>query len=153
MLVHKLLAQTLFAQIAQATHDGVGITRESYGPGEEQAMIILEKHAARLGLHSSRDALQNLWVSLDASVAVEPSIVIGSHLDSVPQGGNFDGLAGIVAGLLVLLEIKAQGLRTPHPVKLIWARLPHWVCYLLASLLICIATAATACKMQWYAVA
>lgn len=122
MLVHKLLAQTLFAQIAQATHDGVGITRESYGPGEEQAMVILEKHAACLGLHSSRDALQNLWISLDASVAVEPSIVIGSHLDSVPQGGNFDGLAGIVAGILVLLEIKAQGLRTPHPVKLVALR-------------------------------
>ena len=35
-----------------------------------------------------------------------PRIIMGSHLDSVPQGGNFDGAAGVVAGLCVLSALK-----------------------------------------------
>src|SRR5260370_23641392 len=35
-----------------------------------------------------------------------PRIVMGSHLDSVPQGGNFDGAAGVVAGVSVLSAMK-----------------------------------------------
>ena len=43
---------------------------------------------------------------------LEPPVVIGSHLDSVPQGGNFDGLAGVVAGLLVLDRAASGRART-----------------------------------------
>src|SRR4029077_12635179 len=38
-----------------------------------------------------------------------PRIIIGSHLDSVPQGGNFDGAAGVVAGLCMLSAMRRAG--------------------------------------------
>ena len=115
MKLDKSLAQALFADIAQATHDGVGITRESYGAGEERAMCILENYAHQWGLHCQRDTLQNLWIANEPIEHHQDCVVIGSHIDSVPEGGNFDGLAGIVAGILVLQAIKAKALR-PHDV-------------------------------------
>lgn len=119
---NKLLAQAIFAEIAQATHDGIGITRESYGPGEERAMSILEKYAKQLGLKSQRDELQNLWITLEAIEQDQHCVVIGSHIDSVPEGGNFDGLAGIVAGILILQTIKSQALCPSCPVRVLALR-------------------------------
>lgn len=115
-------ADALFLRIAQATRDGRGITRESYGAGEECALRILEQEAQAMGLCSYRDALQNVWFYLAEDTLQEPCIIIGSHADSVPQGGNFDGLAGIIAGLLVLKELKKSHHRTTPPVRVLALR-------------------------------
>ena len=99
------VAETLFLRVREATSDGVGITRESYGRGETVALNILFEYCREQGLNCIFDAGANLMISLPD----EPPgkvILIGSHLDSVPQGGNFDGLAGVVAGILVLLHLK-----------------------------------------------
>src|SRR5262249_15871726 len=50
------------------------------------------------------------------------AIYVGSHLDSVPQGGNFDGLAGVVAGLLCLVDFRREGARLPRPVRVLGLR-------------------------------
>ena len=49
-------------------------------------------------------------------------ILVGSHLDSVPQGGNFDGLAGGVAGFLLLVNLKEKKIRTSFPIKVLILR-------------------------------
>jgi len=49
-------------------------------------------------------------------------ILIGSHLDSVPQGGNFDGLAGIIAGLVLLCHYREHGISPPQPVRVLALR-------------------------------
>ena len=91
------LSTRLFAEIAEATRDTQGVTREAFGAGEETALRLLEAEAQKLGLHSERDALQNLWLRLPEDDGQGACTLIGSHVDSVPQGGNFDGLAGVVA--------------------------------------------------------
>jgi len=122
MNLSKQRALSIFADVAAATCDGIGVTRESFGIGEEKAIQVLERHVMLLGLCSTRDALQNLWITLDNNVSDEPYIIIGSHVDSVPLGGNFDGLAGVVAGMLVLLNIKERALLTKVPVKVLALR-------------------------------
>lgn len=107
------LAQSLLSEIRTATRDGQGVTRESYGAGEEAALRILESRAEGLGLRHERDRAGNLWLSLQEENRDAPFLVIGSHADSVPQGGNFDGLAGIVAGMLVLLELRGRHEEAP----------------------------------------
>lgn len=116
------IAQRIFADVAAATADTQGVTRESYGAGEEAALQLLARHAASLGLHTERDAYQNLWFRLPQDTSDAPFVLIGSHVDSVPQGGNFDGLAGVVAGMLVLHQMQQQGLASPHPVRTIALR-------------------------------
>ena len=92
----KELAQRLFDELRRATSDRVGVTRQSYGPGEQKAMELVKAVAEQHRLATSWDAAANLVVSLEGREPAKPAIICGSHLDSVPQGGNFDGAAGVV---------------------------------------------------------
>jgi len=111
-------ATETFEALRAATGDGVGITRASYGAGESAALDIIETKARALGLASERDAAANLVVTFEGTEPELPYLACGSHLDSVPQGGNFDGAAGVVAGLAVLAGFKDDGLRPRRTLKL-----------------------------------
>ena len=112
------LAGELFAALRSASSDGVGITRASYGAGESAALDIIEAKACALGLPAERDAGANIVVTLEGSDPALPFLACGSHLDSVPQGGNFDGAAGVVAGLIVLAGFRHERVRPRRSVKL-----------------------------------
>jgi beta-ureidopropionase / N-carbamoyl-L-amino-acid hydrolase len=83
--------------------------RDSYGAGEQAAHDIMRSAAARIGLEVSVDAIGNLTMTLAGRDRGARHIVMGSHLDSVPQGGNYDGAAGVVAGLCVVAALKRAG--------------------------------------------
>lgn len=101
------LAAGLFEQLDRATRQGRGIVRDSYGAGEQAAHDIMRVAAERIGLEVSIDAIGNLTLTLPGADRGAPRILIGSHLDSVPQGGNFDGAAGVVAGLCALASLRS----------------------------------------------
>jgi len=103
------LAASLFDQLSEATRRGRGIVRDSYGAGEQAAHDIMRSAAERLGLEVSIDAIGNLMMTLPGRDRSAQRIIIGSHLDSVPQGGNYDGAAGVVAGLVVVSALKRAG--------------------------------------------
>jgi N-carbamoyl-L-amino-acid hydrolase len=103
------LAADLFATFRDMSFDGVGISRETYGPGETAAMEVIERVAVAHGLSTSWDAARNLGVRLPGRDDRLPVVATGSHLDSVPQGGNFDGAAGVIAGLMALLAAQERG--------------------------------------------
>jgi N-carbamoyl-L-amino-acid hydrolase len=100
------LAGSLFAQLDRATRRGRGIVRDSYGDGEQAAHDIMRAAGEGIGLEISVDAIGNLTMTLPGNDRRAPRILIGSHLDSVPQGGNFDGAAGVVAGLCALAALR-----------------------------------------------
>jgi beta-ureidopropionase / N-carbamoyl-L-amino-acid hydrolase len=116
------LASELFDALRSATSDGVGITRQSYGESESKALDIIDAKAKALGLPTERDAGANLVVTLEGTEPQLPFLACGSHLDSVPQGGNYDGGAGVVAGLTILAGFKATGLRPRRSLKLFGLR-------------------------------
>jgi N-carbamoyl-L-amino-acid hydrolase len=96
------LAASLFDALSRATRRGRGIVRDTYGAGEQTAHDIARSAASAVGLETSVDAIGNLFMTLPGRDRAAPRIIMGSHLDSVPQGGNFDGAAGVIAGLSVL---------------------------------------------------
>ncbi len=100
------LAASLFASLAHATRRGRGIVRDSYGAGEQAAHDIVRAAASASGLEISIDEIGNLFMTLPGRQRSAPRIIIGSHLDSVPQGGNYDGAAGVVAGVCVLSALR-----------------------------------------------
>ncbi|WP_374632102.1 Zn-dependent hydrolase [Ferrovibrio sp.] len=110
------LAVSLFDGLAKLGHDGVGITRDSYGVGETAAIEYLAGQAAEYGLKTSQDGAGNMMIDLPDYTA-GPAIWIGSHLDSVPQGGNYDGAAGVIAGLLCLVALRQSNQAPPRPVR------------------------------------
>lgn len=115
------LAATVFARIAAETAGSHGgVCRPSYGVNETVAWLIVEEIAGAVGLHAQADAVGNLVIARDATVPQGRAIWIGSHLDSVPSGGNYDGLAGVVAALLV--AAKARDLCVDVPLVAIGLR-------------------------------
>ena len=115
-------AETIFNELRELTADTVGVSRQSYGPGEQEAMELIARYAEEEGLEVDWDSAANLVVSLPGKARTHPSIFCGSHLDSVPHGGNFDGAAGVIAGLMALIQINRSGLDPVVPTKLIALR-------------------------------
>lgn len=118
----RALAERLFNALREATHDTLGVTRESYGPGEQKAMEIVKAVAEEHGLATHWDAAANLVMTIEGREPTKPIVVCGSHLDSVPQGGNFDGAAGVIAGLLCLVRLKAEGIVPPRSIAVMALR-------------------------------
>jgi len=116
----RMLATALFDAMRAASQGvgTVGINRDSYGEGESEALDLVEDEARGLGLATERDAGANLVVTLEGRDPSLPFLACGSHLDSVPQGGNFDGGAGVVAGLAILAGFKREGFRPARSIKL-----------------------------------
>jgi beta-ureidopropionase / N-carbamoyl-L-amino-acid hydrolase len=104
------LATQLFDSLSRETRQGHGIVRDSYGAGEQAAHDIMRRAAEGIGLAIAVDAIGNLMMTLPGRNRSAPAVLIGSHLDSVPQGGNFDGAAGVVAGLSVLSAMRRAGI-------------------------------------------
>jgi N-carbamoyl-L-amino-acid hydrolase len=115
-------AEKLFDELRKRTTDGVGITRECYAEGEEAALALFRHVAKEHGLKCTADRAGNLIVALPDDDFAKPGLILGSHADSVPQGGNFDGGAGIIAGLLCMIRL-AEGRRASGaPVRLLAMR-------------------------------
>ena len=105
----RTLCTDLFEALRDASFDGVGISRETYGQSETEAMEIVAEIATREGLAIDWDRARNLVISLPGRNPDLPAVATGSHLDSVPVGGNYDGAAGVVAGLSALIAAKQSG--------------------------------------------
>lgn len=107
------LAARLFEALNANTFDGIGITRASYGEGEQFGHVLIAEAARDLGLEVTIDFAGNLYVTLPGRDRGAKRVILGSHMDSVPQGGNFDGAAGVLAGLAVVAGLKKAGV-TPE---------------------------------------
>ncbi len=110
----------------QATFDGIA----RFGKGERgfNRLVFTEADWAacdyfaglmrEAGLTVRMDAWGNLIGRLEGTEPEAPGVATGSHLDTVPEGGNYDGGVGSVTGLGALMRLKARGpLR--HPLELI----------------------------------
>lgn len=113
------LAEKIFEDIRKLSFDGVGVTRASYGEGESAAGDYLTHLAQENGLQVQVDAAANILFSPPGLADDEPAIWVGSHIDSVPQGGNYDGLAGVVAGLLCLIAQQHDGAKERPPLRVV----------------------------------
>ncbi len=116
------LAASMFEALSQATRRGRGIVRDSYGPGEQAAHTIVRSVADVIGLEVAVDAIGNLTMTLPGRDRGARRILMGSHLDSVPQGGNFDGAAGVVAGLSIVAGLRKAGVVPPCDVAVMGIR-------------------------------
>lgn len=102
--------QEIFERLQSGTFDkDGGITRPSYSEREDFAHDLMAEYAKASGFEVTRDASVNTYMTLPGADRSAPRIVIGSHLDSVRHGGNFDGAAGVVAGLVAMQVFRKLG--------------------------------------------
>jgi beta-ureidopropionase / N-carbamoyl-L-amino-acid hydrolase len=115
------LAERIFDELRRRTEAGRGVSRASYGLGEQIAHDIVRREAEALRLSMKTDAAANFYATLPGACE-GPALMIGSHLDSVPLGGNYDGAAGVLLGLAVLSGLVKAGVKPPCPVTLMAIR-------------------------------
>ena len=101
--------------LAGMTEPGRPWTRTAFSPLYETARAWLREEMQSAGLSTHVDAGGNLIGSLPGSQNDRGAIGLGSHIDTVPDGGRFDGIAGVVAALEVAQAVIESGLRLRHP--------------------------------------
>ncbi len=115
-------AARIFDDVAAFSADKTGISRPAFSSIETKTLKYLEDYARKQGLSVDYDAGQNAVFALPQDEQASKYVLVGSHVDSVPNGGNFDGLAGVIAGLLCLARAKHHGVQFSRPVKVIAMR-------------------------------
>ena len=122
VVAQRDLAALLFDQLRRDGADEPGVTRDPYGLGEQRAHATIARAAEQLGLILAHDAAANLYMTEPGRDRAGAAVVIGSHLDSVPHGGNFDGAAGVVAGLVALAALRQLGRQPANDVTVMGIR-------------------------------
>jgi beta-ureidopropionase / N-carbamoyl-L-amino-acid hydrolase len=98
-----------------------GVSRVAYSVPDLTARAWLIQEIKEAGLAPRIDAAGNIYARLGGEAA-RPPILFGSHIDSVPEGGNFDGDLGTLAALGVLEAVQAAKITTRHPLEMVlWA--------------------------------
>ena len=105
------LVASLFEELRKKTTVGKEIRRDAYGEGENFAHRLVAAAACDLGLEIEHDGALNTYMTLKGPDLSAPRVVVGSHLDFVADGGNFDGAAGVISGLAALAALKSAGFR------------------------------------------
>ena len=105
-----------FAQIG-GTGDG-GVHRLCFSEEDAQARAALRRWWEELGLVVRTDAAANMFGRWDNGAA-GPAILLGSHLDTVPRGGRFDGALGVIVATEVVRCLKEAEVRTHHPLEVV----------------------------------
>lgn len=106
-----------FAQIG-ATPKG-GVNRQALTELDRQARKLLADLAMKRGFAVFQDELANLFVRREGRRPDLPPLVIGSHLDSQPSGGKFDGALGTLSAFEVLESLEDQGIETERAVEVV----------------------------------
>ncbi len=109
----------LIADFAALSDPGQGVTRLAYTELERDAHDKFGTYMKALGLDVWSDSAGNTLAEHVGSGPGHPAIGTGSHLDSVPGGGRFDGTAGVVAAMEVARLIVTDSLPHRHPIRFI----------------------------------
>lgn len=98
---------------------GEGVTRLTFSKEDLDARNYIKEQMKQYGLTVSEDGLGNIFGKLEGSIPDAPSVIIGSHFDSVPNGGAYDGTAGVVVGLEIAALFQENKCQPTYPLEII----------------------------------
>jgi hydantoinase/carbamoylase family amidase len=96
-----------------------GTTRIAFSAEEEAALTVVGDWLRDAGLEPAYDEFGNMFASTDGNRAGAVTSVSGSHLDTVPNGGRFDGALGVVAAIEAVEAMKAVGALPQRPLEVV----------------------------------
>ena len=105
--------------LAALTDPDKPFTRRSFSPLFLQGRDWLKQRFEAAGLTVRLDAAANLIGRLEGTQPGAPTLMLGSHSDTVPSGGRFDGPAGVLAALEVVRAMNAAGYRPRHSIEVV----------------------------------
>lgn len=112
------MAQDWLARLARCSEPGPGVTRLPFTPEHRAALAVLTDLMQQADLSVSLDAAGTLIGRLEGPIGA-PTLLMGSHQDSVREGGAYDGIMGVVLPVLALMKLRADGIRLPFAVEVL----------------------------------
>lgn len=120
-LRERLEALSVFGRPAGGDF-GAGVSRVAYSDADVAGRAYLTKLMQAAGLNPRVDAAGNIFGRRAGTDASAPPVLFGSHIDSVPNGGNFDGDLGTLAAIDVIETLNAARVTTRRPLDVVcWA--------------------------------
>jgi N-carbamoyl-L-amino-acid hydrolase len=98
---------------------GDGVNRQALTALDRAARRLIIGWAEAAGAQISVDDAANLWLRVEGLDPTAAPVLTGSHMDSQPAGGRFDGIYGVVAGLEVLSALRDSGVRLDRPLEVV----------------------------------
>ncbi len=98
---------------------GEGVNRACLTELDRQARRLLVGWAQEIGAAVSVDDAANLWLRVPGRDPDAAPVVTGSHMDTQPQGGRFDGIYGVLAGLEALTALHDAGVTPRRPIEVV----------------------------------
>lgn len=117
MKVNRERLMEMLDEVNCITSDGEGITRLAYTQQEKLALDWFIETCEKHSIRTHRDAIGNVFGTVGPESG--KGILIGSHLDTVKNGGRYDGALGVVAGLEVLLTLAEKECEMEKPVTVV----------------------------------
>ncbi len=96
-----------------------GCNRQALTEEDKRGRQLFESWCAAAGCSIEHDQMGNIFARRAGTHSGLPPVLVGSHLDTQPTGGKFDGVFGVLAGLEVIESLNDQGIRTQHPVDVV----------------------------------
>jgi N-carbamoyl-L-amino-acid hydrolase len=117
----NLEALSVFGRPTGGTFDD-GVSRTAYSDADIEGRRFVMGLMRDVALEPRVDAAGNIFATRAGGDAGLPPILFGSHIDSVPQGGNFDGDLGSLAAIEAVRALAGRRLTTRHPLEVVvWA--------------------------------
>ncbi len=96
-----------------------GITRLAFSQKDMDLRKEIKKMCQELDLEIMEDGAGNIWARKEGTDSSLPSVLVGSHVDSVHDGGGYDGVLGVMAGLEVIRMIKENNIENKNPIEVV----------------------------------
>lgn len=96
-----------------------GVNRQALSLQDQEARALLAELALARGFHVFQDPLANLFIRRDGKNRDLPPFLIGSHLDSQPTGGRYDGALGTLAAFEVIETLEDAKIETDVPIEVV----------------------------------
>lgn len=96
-----------------------GMNRLAYSAEERKAVEYIKDLCIKEGMQVRTDAFGNLIARREGKDETLPAVACGSHLDTVYDGGAYDGTIGVLAGLEAVRSLNEKNISTLHPIELI----------------------------------
>src|SRR2546423_4780520 len=118
----RINAERLWSSLMDLARIGAtpkgGVRRVTLTPTDREGRELFSRWCREAGLKLRVDGIGNMFARREGADASALPVMMGSHLDSQPNGGKFDGAYGVMAGLEVIRALNDAGIKTRAPLEI-----------------------------------